>query len=186
MVQQVAKELGTVDILVNNAGIFIVGTLLDTDEESWDRVINVNLKSCYLCSRAVVPGMMEKESGCIVSISSISGLSAPPANASYCASKAGVIMFTKQLAGELGQYNIRVNSVTPGAMITDWRSHLGFAGNRRPAGLATPATTAVKGSNPLNRIAEPGEIASAVLFLASDAASYVTGQTLVVDGGRLI
>jgi len=182
MVQKVVDELGPVDILVNNAGTYIGGTLLETDEESWDRVIDVNLKSCFLCSKAVVKGMMERGSGSIISTSSISGLRAPPANASYCASKAGIIMLTRQLAWELGNHNIRVNAIAPGAMLTDWRSHIEWSPSPDWRSQSTPP----EGRIPLNRIAESSEIASAVLFLASDAASYITGHTIVVDGGMTV
>jgi len=181
MVQRVVDELGPVGVLANNAGTFKRGTLLETDEESWDRVIDVNLKGCYLCSRAVIGGMVQRGSGSIVNTTSVSGLFGRGSTASYCASKAGIILFTKQLAGEVGKHNIRVNAVAPGGMLTDWGPHL--TDSPSPD---TPQSHVSPDRIPLNRVAEPSELASAVLFLASDAASYITGQTLVVDGGMFL
>ncbi|MEE8373742.1 MAG: glucose 1-dehydrogenase [Dehalococcoidia bacterium] len=181
MARRVVDELGPIDILVNNAGIVRVSPVLETSEESWDSVIDVNLKGCFLCSKAVVKGMMDRRSGSIISISSMNGLTAFPAPASYSVSKAGIIMLTRSLARELGSYNIRVNAVAPGAMRTDWVAHI----EDWPVRPAPRQSTASEGRIPLNRAGEPSEVASAVLFLASDAASYVTGHTLVVDGGWL-
>jgi len=181
VVQRVEDELGPVDILVNNAGTIGISDVLDTDEESWNRVIDVNLKGCYLCSRAVIKGMVERKSGNIVNMSSINGLTAFPAPASYSTSKAGIIMFTRSLAREVGGYNIRVNAIAPGAMSTDWVSHI----ENMPVRTDSEKSKAPAIQIPLNRKGEPGEVASAALFLASDAASYITGHTLIVDGGML-
>ena len=179
MVQKVADELGPVDILVNNAGTIRVSRVLETDEDSWDIVVDVNLKGCFLCSRAVAKGMAERGSGSIVNISSTNGLTAFPAPASYSASKAGIIMLTRSLAREWGSYNIRVNAVAPGAIATDWVSHI----EDMPVRTVPRELSGIR--IPLERRGEPSEVGSAVLFLASDAASYVTGHTLVVDGGML-
>ena len=191
MVQRVTDELGPVDILVNNAGTIKFSTLPETDEESWDSVMDVNLKGCFLCSKAVIKGMMERRSGSIISFSSVNALSAVAGRASYCAAKAGVIMLARSMARELGSYNIRVNVVAPGAVETDMGLHVRYEGGdrERPAELDNPERSQFGpqfGERvPLGRPAEPSELASAVLFLASDAASYITGHTLAVDGGML-
>ena len=191
MVQRVVDELGPVDILVNNAAIIEFSPLIETDEASWDRVIDVDLKGCYLCSRAVIKGMMEKKGGSIISFSSVNAMSAVAERASYCAAKAGVNMFSRSLARELGKYNIRVNVIAPGAVETDMGLHVRYdLGDReRPDELDNPDRSQFGpdfGEQvPLGRPAEPDELASAALFLASDAASYITGHTLVVDGGMV-
>jgi len=191
MVRRVAEELGPVDILVNNAAVIEFSPLLETDEASWDRVIDIDLKSCFLLARAVAEGMMERNGGSIISFSSVNALTAVEGRASYCAAKAGVIMFSKSLARELGSYNIRVNVVAPGAVETDMGLHVRYErGEReRPGELDDPGRTQFPpgfgDKVPLGRPAEPRELASAVLFLASDAASYITGHTLVVDGGMV-
>lgn len=131
MARHVNDELGPADVLANNAGTFIGGSILETDEESWDKVIDVNLKGCFLCTKAVIEGMVARGTGSIVNISSVSGIYGPGATASYCASKAGIIMLTKQLACEMGRYNIRANTIAPGAMATDWLSHISPEGSNR-------------------------------------------------------
>jgi len=191
MVQRVEDELGAVDILVNNAAVITYTSLLETDEESWDRVIDVNLKGCYLCSRAVTKGMVERKGGSIISFSSVNAMSAVANRASYCAAKAGVIAFSKSLARELSSYNIRVNIVAPGAVETDMALHFRYeAGNKeRPEELDNPNRKQFQSGFgarlPISRPAEASELANAVLFLASDASSYITGHTLIVDGGML-
>ena len=191
MVQQVVDKLGPVDILVNNAAVITYSPLLETEEEDWDRVIDVNLKGCYLCSRAVVKGMIEKQGGSIISFSSVNALSAVANRSSYCAAKAGVIAFSKSLARELSSYNIRVNIVAPGAIETDMALHFRYeSGNKeRPGELDNPNRSQFPpgfGERvPLSRPADVDEMANAVLYLASDASSYITGHTLIVDGGML-
>jgi len=191
MVRQVNDELGPVDILVNNAAIMQHADILETDEDSWDRMMDVNLKGCYLCARAVVKGMKERRTGNIVSFSSVNALSGVAGRSSYGASKAGVIMLSRALAQELGSHNIRVNVVVPGAVETDMGLHMKYdAGDTaRPDELDNPDRTQFGPDFaehvPLGRPADPRELASAVLFLASDASSYITGHSLVVDGGML-
>lgn len=189
MVRQATDELGPVDILVNNAAIIRISTVLETDEDSWDSVMDVNLKSCFLCSKAVSKGMVERKSGCIISISSMNALDAVPARASYNTSKAGIIMLTRSLARELGSYNIRVNAIAPGAIRTDMGQHNRPGTGDKPAEIDPEQMKQMEAQLlariPLGRMAESSEVASAALFLASDAASYITGHTLNVEGGWL-
>lgn len=175
MVESTMKAFGRVDVLVNNAGIVIRKKFLDSTEEDWDRTMDVNLKSVYLCSKAVAPVMLERGRGKIVNIASISGLYGPPSaleNPDYAASKAGVVGLTKALAVSLAP-SINVNVVCPGATQTDMLS--GMTDEGKKMRLA---------ETPLRRLGRPEEIAEAVLFLASDESDFVTGETLVVSGGR--
>jgi len=193
MVKRVEDELGPVDILVNNAGIYRGGTVLEMDEESFNIIMDVNLKGTFLCCKAVIKGMMERKSGNIINFSSLNAFSAPARSTAgrsiYAASKAGVILVTRALALELGNYNIRANAIAPGAIDTDMGLHnrYGMGNTERPAELDNPNRsmfgTVLRDLVPLGRPAETSEIASAALFLASDASSYITGHTLVVDGG---
>ena len=174
LVQRVMDEFGVIDILVNNAGVGDELTLLETPEDEWDRVLDTNLKGYYLCCRAVGKGMVERKKGNIINIASESAFRG---NSSYNISKAGVVNLTKGLARELASYNIRVNAIAPGLvrtdMMTEWARSDPEHFKQDEAGI------------PLGRIAEPGEIASVALFLASEASSYITGTTIVVDGGFL-
>lgn len=175
MVDATMAKFGRVDILVNNAGIIFRKKILESVEEEWDRTIDVNLKSVYLCSKAVAPIMIRQKKGKIVNISSISGLYGPPTALEipdYAASKAGVVGLTKALAVNLSPV-INVNVVCPGATETDM---LG--------GMSAEGRTARLAETPLKRFGRPDEIASAVLFLSSDDSDFVTGETLVVSGGR--
>ncbi len=172
MFETVEAELGPVEVLVNNAGITRDGLLLRMGEDDWDRVISVNLKSVYLCSKAALRSMIRSRWGRIVSIGSVSGLSGNPGQANYAASKAGVIGFSKSLAKEVGSRGVTVNVVAPGFIATDMTEELGEA-----------AVNAASESTSVGRLGTPGEVASAVEYLAADDASYITGQVLVVDGG---
>jgi 2-dehydro-3-deoxy-D-gluconate 5-dehydrogenase len=180
--QAAIDNFGRLDILVNNAGIFPFAPAVSLTEEMWDKVIDVNLKGVVFYSQAAVRKMMEAErSGKIINIASIDGLHPGIGLVHYDASKAGVIMATRSLALEFGQYKIAVNAVAPGAINTP-----GVAA----ASVGSVATSEVLKSFmariPLGRMGEPDDIARAVLFLASDAASYVTGTVVVVDGGYLL
>ena len=195
LVQRVEGELGAIDILANNAGISGIDLLSETPEEQWHKVIDVNLNGCFLCSRAVAERMIERKKGNIVSIASVEGMrggvvralmppslvpNVPTAPAfmarPYNISKAGIIMLTRVLARQLGSYGIRVNAIAPGAIKTDMIQILWS----NPE-ILKQAELQI----PLGRIAEPGEIASVALFLASDASSYITGHTILADGGLL-
>ncbi len=176
LVQRVMDEFGAIDILVNNAGTIVRASLLEHSEEDWDAVLDTNLKGYYLCSQAVGRRMVERKKGNIINISSVRAITAAPGRASYCVSKAGVPMLTRVLALELAHYNIRANAIAPGWVKTNLNEVL----------WGDPETyKEITAKIPMGRWAELSEIASAALFLASDASSYMTGHTFVVDGGLL-
>jgi 3-oxoacyl-[acyl-carrier protein] reductase len=168
----VEEELGSVDILVNNAGITRDDLLLRMGTEQWDDVVATNLRSVYLCTRAAMRGMLRGKWGRVISISSVSGISGNPGQANYAAAKAGIIGFSKSIAREVGSRNITVNVVAPGFIETDMTEGLGDA-----------VVSEVTGRIALGRLGTPRDVATAVGYLASDDAAYITGQTLVVDGG---
>jgi NAD(P)-dependent dehydrogenase (short-subunit alcohol dehydrogenase family) len=179
-VQQTVSELGGLDILFNNAGVTRRATVVELTETEWDRVMAVNVKSIYLMSRYSVPVMADAGGGVIISTASGWGLVGGPRAAAYCASKGAVVLLTKAMAIDHGSQNIRVNCICPGdtdtPMLWDEARQLDQSTER----FLTEAT-----DRPLGRIGTPDEIAQAVLYLASDASSYVTGTALVVDGGGL-
>ena len=172
MFATVTSELGPVAVLVNNAGITDDGLLLRMGPEQWDKVISTNLRSVYLCTRAALRPMLRKRSGRIISVSSISGVAGNPGQSNYAASKAGIIGFTKSIAKEVGSRGITVNAVAPGFIATDMTDALGDA-----------VAESVAHQISLGRLGQPEEVASVVRYLASEDASYITGQTIVVDGG---
>ena len=170
--EQANEILGPVDVLVNNAGITRDGLLLRMGEAEWNDVLQTNLSSVYLCSKAAMRSMVRGKWGRIISVSSVSGIAGNPGQANYAASKAGIIGFTKSIAKEVGGRGITANVVAPGFIATDMTAALGEG-----------AETAAASSAAVGRMGTPEEVAAAVDFLASDAASYITGQVLVVDGG---
>jgi 3-oxoacyl-[acyl-carrier protein] reductase len=172
MLEKVTSGLGPVAILVNNAGITRDGLLLRMGTDQWDDVIETNLRSVYLCTRAALRPMLRARWGRVVSLSSVSGISGNPGQANYAASKAAVIGFTRSVAREVGSRGITVNAVAPGFIKTDLTEALGD-------GVADAAVDRIA----TGRLGRPREVASAVGYLASDEAAYITGQTLVVDGG---
>jgi len=164
MVEVALKEFGKIDILVNNAGIAYQGTIENMKEEDWDKVIDVNLKGTFLCSKAVIKLMKKQRSGKIINLASFSGkVGGLTVGANYAASKAGVICFTKSLAMELASYNVNVNAVSPAFIDT------------------TMSTTFPE--IPIGRKGLPEDVANAVVFLASEEASFITAEILDVDGG---
>ncbi|MBA2338089.1 MAG: SDR family oxidoreductase, partial [Acidimicrobiia bacterium] len=171
MFAAVAARLGPVDILVNNAGITRDGLLLRMSGESWNEVITTNLTSNFLCSKAALRSMIRGRWGRIICISSAAGIHGNPGQTNYAAAKAGIIGFAKSLAKEVGSRGITVNVVAPGFVRTDLTQGLGEFAESQTARIA------------LGRLGSPPEIASVVGYLASDGASYITGQTIVVDGG---
>ena len=179
MFKTTMQEFGKVDILVNNAGIDYATRLLETTDEVWDRTLGVNLKSVFLCTQVAARYMIQRRYGKIVNIASNSGFGiAVWGEAAYAASKAGVIQLTKTAAFELGGYGINVNCVAPGSVNTEM-----LKGNMTDQEYAQ-FLDARKKITSLGFIAEPEEIASVVLFFASDESRFVTGKTLLVDGGR--
>jgi len=172
MFGEIEERLGRVGILVNNAGITRDDLLMRMAPDAWDDVIQTNLRSVYLCTRAALRGMLRLKWGRIISMSSVSGISGNPGQANYAASKAAIVGFSKSVAREIGSRNITVNVVAPGFIGTDMTEQLGDE-------VAEQVIERVA----LGRLGKPEEIAAAVGYLASDDAAYVTGQTLVVDGG---
>jgi meso-butanediol dehydrogenase / (S,S)-butanediol dehydrogenase / diacetyl reductase len=184
--QNVAHEAltrwGRIDALVGNAGVQTPGRLLDATDADWSRLVDVNLKGIVNCARAVLPAMIERHAGRIVLVSSINAVRAPAGMTLYDMTKAGVLGIMRSLAVDHGRDGIRVNAVCPGATLTD--HHIRAAAARGVSEAELRKRT--EGYALLGRVAEPAEIAAAIHFLASDAASFVTGATLVVDGGFTI
>lgn len=172
-IDQVVARYGRIDALVNNAGIAVFKPLLETSYEEWQRVLAVNLNGPFLCTQACAPVMLKTGGGAVVNISSISGLRASTLRVAYGTSKAALDHLTKQQAAELGNLGIRVNAVAPGPVDTAMAKAVHSAAIRADYHDAIP----------LNRYGTEDEIAAAVVFLCSDAASYINGQTLAVDGG---
>jgi 3-oxoacyl-[acyl-carrier protein] reductase len=175
MTKRVLDEFRDIDVLVNNAGIYPRKTIDDVSQKDWDEVVGTNLKGVFNCCKAVIPHMKSRGSGVIVNLSSVLGIMGSKQGAHYSASKAGVIGLTKSLAKELAPFNIRVNAVAPGAIETDiLKQDTPEQRKRRIAGI------------PLGRVGRPEEIAEAVAFLATERSSYITGETLNVNGGLLM
>ncbi len=169
---EVQEKLGPIEILVNNAGITRDDLLMRMKPDAWDVVMQTNLRSVFLCSKGVMRGMLRGRWGRIISLSSVAGVYGNPGQANYAAAKAGVIGFTMSLAKEIGSRGITVNAVAPGFIATDMTAALG-----------DDVTNAAAEKITLGRLGLPEEVASAVGYLASEDASYITGQTIVVDGG---
>ncbi len=176
LIDRVMKEFGRLDILLNNAGTNpYYGPLIDQDEKTYDVTMNVNLKGILFLSQMAARIMREQKSGCMINISSIGGIRAGELGV-YCVSKAALVMLTQVMAKEWGQFNIRVNAIAPGIIKTRLSEALWKDPEVNEKALE---------SIPMIRLGEPEEIAGAVVFLASEAGRYVTGETLVIDGGRV-
>jgi NAD(P)-dependent dehydrogenase (short-subunit alcohol dehydrogenase family) len=175
---EILEKWGRVDVLVNNAGVEPAGSILTLDEWAWDRTINVNLKGAFLCSQTVGRDMKEQGGGVIVNISSIAGRAAGLRDrAAYVASKTGLVGFTRECAREFAAYNIRVNAVCPGVIITEMTAHLRQNEAQMKKWLE---------DIPQARLGEPDDVTGLVLFLCSDDAKYITGQAFNVDGGKVM
>jgi len=172
MVEETFAQYGKIDILVNNVGLIRDNFLMLMNDEDWDSLIKANLNSLFYCCKAVIRKMIPERKGKIINISSISGILGAPGQTNYAATKGGVISFTKSLARELGPFNIHVNTVAPGLIESEMVSR-----------MPKEKVEAIIKSSSLGRIGKPEEVAQVVLFLASDHSNYITGQTLIVDGG---
>jgi meso-butanediol dehydrogenase/(S,S)-butanediol dehydrogenase/diacetyl reductase len=178
MVDAVIARFGRIDILCNNAGIGVAATVVDTTEEDWDRVINVDLKGVFLGCKYVIPHMLRQGGGVIVNTASVAGMVGVLNRAAYCAAKAGVIGLTKSIAVDFVTKGIRANCVCPGTVETPWIDKI-LA--QQPDPVAERQRMIER--QPMGRMGKPEEIAAAALYLASDEAAFVTGTELVIDGG---
>ena len=175
MFTAIEKKWGTVDALVNNAGISVTGLFQDCDEETWRRLFAVNVGGVFHCTKRALDGMLREQSGAIVNLSSIWGVTGGSCESHYSATKAAIIGYTKALAKELGPSHIRVNAIAPGAVDTEMNGH-----------MTSEDWEAFLEETPLGTVGKPEEIAEAVFFLASEKASYITGAVLNVNGGSVI
>lgn len=174
LIDDVMEEFGKIDILINNAGITRDNLLLRMSKEDWDQVMRINLDSVFNLTKAVIKPMMKAKSGSIINMTSVVGISGNPGQSNYAASKAGVIGFTKSIALELGSRNIRCNAVAPG-----------FTETEMTADLDEKTLQAWRDRIPMKRAGQTSDVANACVFLGSEMSSYITGQTLNVDGGML-
>jgi 3-oxoacyl-[acyl-carrier protein] reductase len=172
MVEETFSRHGKIDILVNNVGLVRDNFLMLMSDEDWESLLRANLTSLFYCSRVVIRKMIPQRKGKIINISSISGMMGTPGQVNYAATKGGMISFTKSLARELGSFNIHVNAVAPGLIESEVVSK-----------MPKEKLEAIIKSSSLGRIGKPEEVAQAVLFFASEHSNYITGQTIVVDGG---
>lgn len=174
LINKTIKEFKKIDILVNNAGVFRPSLIENLSEQDWIKTMDINLKGYFLCAQAVIKHMMKKRQGVIINIASVAGLVGYPQAGAYCASKGGIILFTKSLAADLGKYGIRVNAICPGVIETAMTQDI-LSDKKIKRGMLAKI--------PLSRIGKPRDIAGCAVFIASDLSSYITGTTLVADGG---
>jgi len=167
--KEAIRKFGEIDVLFNNAGLFTSGTVVDTDEEMWDKTFNISLKGTYLCSKYALPQMIKQGKGVVINMGSCDGIGAVANSAAYCATKAAVIHLTKEMALDFSPHNIRVNCICPGPILT------------KPNAVMPKSQLSL-----FNRPGKPEEIANVALFLASDESSFLTGSAIVADGGFTI
>lgn len=178
--REIEAQYSKVDVLVNNVGVEFYKDFVSVTESDWDRQLTVNLKSAFLCCSRVAPKMIAARSGCIINTGSVQAFASTGQTAPYAAAKAGVLAFTRDLARDLGPHNIRVNGICPGCIETPMMTR-SLARNPDPAAAKEKMASTI----PLRRLGTPREVANVVAFLASDAASYVSGVSLLIDGGLL-
>ncbi|MBU1084632.1 MAG: 3-oxoacyl-ACP reductase FabG [Candidatus Omnitrophica bacterium] len=171
-VRKVKKDFGHIDILVNNAGVIRDKPLMMMEKEDWDEVLDTNLTGAFNCTRICLLDFIKRKSGNIINIASLTGVKGVPGQANYCASKAGLIGFTKALAREGGPHNIRVNAISPGFTDSDMTKGIKGMGKKR-----------ILEETPLRRFGSVEEVSELALFLVSDKASFITGQNIIIDGG---
>ena len=176
MIKKTMQKFQKIDILINNAGVVLTKPFVEMTEKDWDFVLDINLKGVFLCTNAVVKQMIKQKSGKIISVASTAGEVGFMNTSAYCASKAGIINLTRELALELSPHNINVNAIAPGVIATKMTEDMLKDKKTKEVLLA---------STPLGRVGQPEEIGKAVVFLASDDSNFITGHTLVVDGGWL-
>lgn len=177
--REIERELGPIGLLVNNAGIASATDIVDLSRQEWDRTLSVDLTSLFICTKEVIPGMIERRAGAIVNVASVAGKRGGGllGKCAYATAKAGVLGFTKAIARELAPYGIRANAIAPGAFDIGMSEVLSVDQEMRERVLA---------GIPLGRLGRPEDVAKAVLFLGSDDSAYSTGETIVVDGGILM
>jgi len=176
LVEEITKKFGAIDILVNNAGIIIRSPILKMAEHDWDRLFEIDLKGYFLCAQAVGRRMVERRNGVIINIASQYAFKVSPEMGPYAVVKAGVVMLTRALAQELGPYGIRVNAIAPSMVRTEFS---------RQSWSDPENLKKIEASIPIGRVAETDDLVGAALLLASDASQYITGHTIVIDGGIL-
>lgn len=191
MVDKTIKEFGHIDILVANAGVYVPQPFLETGEDEWQRHIDVNLTGVFYCGQAVARHMVERKSGVIVNVASLSGKVGRANVSAYTASKFGVVGLTQVMAVELAPYNIRVNAVCPGRFLTDMSDYAKARKMANEQGIELEEAANIIHADavnftPLKRLGYPEDAASLIAFLCSDEASFITGQSINVDGGRLM
>ncbi len=175
---QILKDYPQVDILVNNAGIWRPGRVIDLDEETWDSVLDTNLKGMFLVSRHFLPGMMERKAGVVINVSSVAGLVGAPGASAYAASKGGIVNLSRSMALDFAPYNVRVNCLCPG--MTDTAQGVTVVAHYKPGGDQTEEK---RNWQPLRHVGTADDVAKAALYIASDDAAFMTGSIFVLDGG---
>lgn len=177
-VQSVEERFGAIDVLVNNAGVGVPADVLGTSPEEWSRVLDVNLGAVFRMSRAVLPGMLERQSGVIVNVASVAGMVGIADRAAYCASKAGVIGLTRAMAVDYSRQGVRVNAICPGTVATEWVERMIASSDQPDDTRESMAQRQLDG-----KLGTPEEVAEGVFFLASDSARFVNGSAFIMDGG---